>query len=438
MKPGSVRRFEFAGRHFDLPEGRLTLRYRLIGADDAVDVCERFDFGPPEFSPPGAALDAALDALYWIAGVSYWKVSCSGELRFVERAPARAQADRLEILYREGLAEMAWRNGLDGRYWPDFGSVQGSDPAPVTAFSLPGRTLLPMGGGKDSLVALERVRAIGIEPHTVQVGSAELIGRVAERAGTRHRVIARRLDPHLSRLNAEGALNGHVPITAINAAALVVASLLWGFDAVVFANERSADTPTLVSDDGRPVNHQFAKSHAFEAGFARWVRDFIAPGLAVFSILRRDRELAICREFAALTDYHDVFSSCNRNFHLDGARTRRWCGACPKCRFVFLGLAPFMDPESMRGIFGMDLLDDPARTPGFAELLALDGPRPFECVGEADEARAAVNELARQERWRDHAVVRALSARLEGLDVPAFEHLLEPEGPDCIPARFAA
>jgi hypothetical protein len=131
-----------------------------------------------------------------------------------------------------------------------------------------------------------------------------------------------------------------------------------------------------------------------------------------------------------------VFSSCNRNFHLDGPRTARWCGDCPKCRFVFLGLAPFVTPARLARIFGRDLLDDAAQRDGFAALMALDGPRPFECVGEADEARAALRLVAEAAPWRDHAVVRALAPRLEGLAIPPADALMRASGPHRIPGRF--
>ncbi|MDX1626510.1 MAG: hypothetical protein R3323_08345, partial [Wenzhouxiangellaceae bacterium] len=306
-------------------------------------------------------------------------------------------------------------------------------PRAAPALGLSGRALVPMGGGKDSLVALERLRATGAEIETVQVGEASLIRRVAARTGLPHRMIRRRLPAGLARLNERGALNGHVPITAINAAVLVVAALAWKFDRVVFANERSADSPTLVAPDGREINHQYAKSLDFEAAFDERVRADVAADLAVFSLLRRDRELGVCREFAGLERYHDVFSSCNRNFHLDGARTERWCRECPKCRFVYLALAPFLPPGRLRAIFGADLLDDAASVDGFAALLELDGHRPFECVGEAVEARSALAALSEDTRWSGHAVVRALAPRLESVDVPDLAALVEPGGPHRIP-----
>jgi len=440
MRSPEIEGLEFTSREFDPDSGEVRLRWRLFGNARALVLEERFGFGRSTGGiPPGhPSFQAALDLLHWIAGVSYWKVACRGAVRFAAARPDAFQADALAQVYRNGLAELAWRNHLEGRYWPDFDGAEQPVCAQTATLGLASRALVPMGGGKDSLVALERVRACHIDAETVQVGSAPLIGRVAERAGTRHHVIQRKLAPELAALNAAGALNGHIPITAINASALVVAALLWDFDAVVFANERSADTPTLTTPAGRPVNHQFAKSYAFEQILRGWIRRYIAEDLEVFSLLRRDSELGICREFATLTGYHDVFSSCNRNFHLDGARTARWCGECPKCQFVFLAMAPFMDVERMRAIFGRDLLAEAGQAEAFAELLELDGPRPFECVGEADEARAAVGALAADARWGDHAVVVDLARRLQGIQLPNLETVLRPDGPECIPDRFSA
>ena len=438
MRPSEIEGLEFSSREFDPDSGMVRLSWRLFGTGCDLELEERFDFGPGagRISPSHPSFEAALDLLHWIAGVSYWKVACRGKVRFAAGGPDAFQADALALIYRHGLAELAWRNRLEDRYWPEFTGAEPGESAPAPVLGMQSRALVPMGGGKDSLVALERVRAFGIDSETVQVGSAPLIGRVAECAETRHHVIRRELALELAALNSAGGLNGHVPITAINAAALVIAALLWDFDAVVFANERSADAPTLTTPGGQPVNHQFAKSFQFEQLLGEWIRRYIAEDLAVFSLLRRDSELGICREFSRLARYHGVFSSCNRNFHLDGSRTARWCGECPKCQFVFLALAPFLDVPAMRTIFGRDLLAERGQLDAFAALLELDGPRPFECVGEAEEARAAVAALAGDARWRDHVVVAHLARRLAGIQIPAIETVVLPGGPDSIPQRF--
>ncbi|QOC23593.1 endonuclease domain-containing protein [Wenzhouxiangella sp. AB-CW3] len=429
--------FCFVSRALDVETGWLRLDYRL----DHLELTERFRFPgvPFRLDPPRIrALEQALDLLHWSAGISYWKAGCPSRLTFAGRRPDAWQSAWLSRLWREGLAEFAWQNDLDVTDFPAFPGRQAEVSEPP-CLNDGARTLLPMGGGKDSLVALERLRSAGTDPVTVQVGQAALIGEVADCAGTDHRVIERRIDPQLGELNRRGAWNGHVPITAINGAALLVFAVLAGFGRVVFANERSADEQTLTDAKGRAVNHQFSKSYSFERMLSDWIGRYVASDTAVFSLLRRDRELAICRDFAKLDSYHAHFSSCNRNFHLDGARTRRWCGTCPKCHFVFLALAPFMAPDALVGIFGRDLLNDPEQVDGFRQLLALDGAKPFECVGEAVEARVALASLGEpSSMWSSHAVVRQLLPELPPEPLPALTQLCRPDGPHQIPDDLLA
>lgn len=432
-QPQRSEEFVFAGYDWYPGRGRLELRYRL----DGMDFSERFDFPLPDGagSVSGPALTAALDLLHWIAGISYWKAGCPRRLVFATSCPDRWQAQWLNRLYREGLAEFAFRQDLSVRDFEVFESDRVQTPA-ATSQGLDDRLLVPMGGGKDSLVAWSRLDRLGRVGATVQVGQSELITEVAARTGALHRRIGRRVDPQLAALNAAGAYNGHVPVTAINAAAIIVLALLHGHGGVAFANERSADEPTLFDGCGNPVNHQFAKTLVFERMLDAWVRHYVAADLSVFSLLRQDRELAVCAEFAGLRQFHDVFSSCNRNFHLDGPRTGRWCCDCPKCRFVYLGLAPFLAASELGEIFGADLLDDEGQIAGFRHLLALDGQKPFECVGEAAEARAAIQALSKRADWREQIVVRALARLLEGLEVPKLEDLCKPGGSHLIPQEL--
>ncbi len=156
------------------------------------------------------------------------------------------------------------------------------------------------------------------------------------------------------------------------------------------------------------MNHQFSKGLAAERALAGARRgDAGSPRL--FSVLRPASELAIARAFAGMERYHQAFTSCNAIFRIDPAlRAASWCCDCPKCRFVFLALAPFCSP-SIWEIFGADLLEDEGQLEGFALLTATGGHKPFECVGEEQESIAALRLLASDPRWRDHAVVRRLA-----------------------------
>jgi hypothetical protein len=302
---------------------------------------------------------------------------------------------------------------------------------------LPERALVAMGGGKDSLVGLDLMRRAGIEVMPVCIGASSLIGDTVAAAGLPLLRISRRLAPELTVMNAAGAWNGHVPVTAINSAVLVCAAILYGFHYVVFANERSADEATLITDNGVAVNHQYSKSTAFEQAFGEVVHTCVSPNIDYFSILRPFSELEIVRRFCELTSFHAVYSSCNRNFHLHGsAIDGRWCGNCPKCRFAALSLAVFLAPEQVLNIQGTDLLNDPAQAEGFRAICGLGRDKPFECVGEAGESRAALAELGNRPAWRDHLVVQELLPELRGVAVPALDELLRPGARHFIPATI--
>jgi hypothetical protein len=246
--------------------------------------------------------------------------------------------------------------------------------------------------------------------------------------------IGRKLAPELAQMNRAGAMNGHVPVTAINSAILLCASILYGFRYIVFANERSADEATLVTVTGKEVNHQYSKSSDFEERFRRVIAEQVSPEIEYFSVLRPFSELEIVRYFSRMNRFHAVYSSCNRNFHLDGPRMdKRWCGNCPKCRFAALSLAVFMTPDQVTAIQGVDLLDDPGQVDGFRALCGLGRNKPFECVGEAGECRAALAALGSMDSWKGHAVVRALLPDLLSVSVPDFNSLLKPAGRHFIP-----
>ena len=401
----SFQRFRFVDREID-DQGGVSLRYSL---DDAIEFVERFEL------PPGTQVSAEdrdrvegiLSLLHWIAGVSYYKAAVPPAVECDPVPPAVAKL--LEAIYSEGLGEFAFTNGLAALPKPEFPRAQASVVRSPRREAE--RILVPVGGGKDSAVALEVIRRSGREFSLFSVGDAGPIARTAKVAGAPHLVVKRRLDPKIGELNKAGALNGHVPITAIVSCVALLTASLNGFDAVAMANERSASAGNLTWN-GIDVNHQFSKSLRAER-LLRGALDDLGVGVDYFSILRPASELTIARAFSQMTDYHEAFSSCNTNFRIDRkAPTRKWCCDCPKCRFVFLVMAPFSEPEHLREVFGRDLLDDDSQVEGFALLAASGGLKPFECVGEEEESRLAMRMLAVDPRWRDHRVVRRLSAEV--------------------------
>ena len=264
---------------------------------------------------------------------------------------------------------------------------------------------MAIGGGKDSLVSIEALRTLGVEQTVTWIGGSQLIRACAERTGLPTLNLGRALAPQLFDYIREGAWNGHIPVTVLNSAIMVFAAVLLGVDQVVFSNERSASYGSVIEGTGE-VNHQWSKGWECESAFGEYVQRHVAADLHYYSLLRPLSELAVARQFAKTDRYDAHFSSCNRNFHILGERpASRWCGVCPKCHFVFLALAPFMPKPRLMGIFGRNLLDDPAQIPGFDALLEYQNHKPFECVGEGRESRAAMAALADRPEWREDALV---------------------------------
>lgn len=409
--PRQSRLFRFV--RADYADGDARLVYAF---DDGVELVERVGFpGAPAIDPARSkAFDAALKLLHLVAGVSYYKAGVP-ETIVVDAGPLDdATADLLDELYFHGLGEFAYHNKLDlaGRIRFPRGAAA---PPPAAAAGLPPRSLVPVGGGKDSLVSVELLKTLREDATAAWVGLSPLIAACVERTGLPALNIERRLAPELFEYNKLGAWNGHIPVTAINSAILALAAVLYGYDAVVFSNERSASSATL-EYLGQAVNHQWSKGWEFERRFAAYLRSHVAADLAYCSLLRPLSELAVTKLFARQTRYDDVFSSCNRNFKILGPKPAdRWCGQCPKCHFVFLALAPFVTKPRLLAIFGRNLLDDEAQIAGFDALMEFREHKPFECVGEGRESRAAMHALSLRPEWREDAIVARFVGEVQPL-----------------------
>jgi hypothetical protein len=451
IQPRLTQVFRFL--HARYADGVAELAYAFVDGEPLVERI-RFPNAPAVPAARQGAFDAALKLLHLVAGVSYYKAGVPPKIDVTDGPLDDASADLLDALYLHGLAEFAYRNSLDLRGRISFprsaaspsplrGEGQGEGPTLPRApsLNLPKRTLVPIGGGKDSLVAVEAIKAIGGEATAVWIGNSPLIAACAERTGLPMLNIQRELAPELFELNRLGAWNGHIPVTAVNSAILAVAAILYGYDSITFANERSASAATL-EYEGQQVNHQWSKGYAFEQLLGDWLHSHVAADLDYCSLLRPYSELAITRAFARLTPYFDAFSSCNRNFRILGPKPAdRWCGQCPKCHFVFLALAPFLPKPRLLSIFGRNLLDDESQAAGFDALLEYQDHKPFECVGEGAEARAAMYTLSQRPEWQEDALVaRFRDEILPQLDAAqlALEPWLEPSAEHRVPARLQA
>lgn len=370
-----------------------------------------------------ALLDKLVFSLGMVELLSYWKAFCSPMIKIEAGALNKEQNDWWLQLLIEGMGEYFFVNQI-GFTAPDFVTIVAGEQSKVSDESIVEETssvkthktqgvheslLIPVGGGKDSIVTIELLKYFQQKQKVEQVRLTALVVNptqaaldVVAQSELPMLQVERKLDPLLLELNRQGFLNGHVPFSASLAFISVLTSYLHGLDAVVLSNEASANEASL-SYLGRDINHQYSKSFAFETDF-RWYINSLLPfeSLRVtapnyFSLLRPLNELQIGRLFAQYgQSYFGIFRSCNR-----GSKTNSWCNNCPKCLFAYLMLAPWLDESTMIGIFGQNLLDRADLLPVLQALIGVTPDKPLECVGLRQESLAACQLIANQYQQAD-------------------------------------
>jgi UDP-N-acetyl-alpha-D-muramoyl-L-alanyl-L-glutamate epimerase len=245
--------------------------------------------------------------------------------------------------------------------------------------------IVPVGGGKDSVVTLELLK----DKHPVTsfvINPRKATSQCIQTAGFSSKdgiEIFRTIDPLLIELNSQGFLNGHTPFSALLAFVSLLAGVLSGKRNIALSNEASANETTII---GQNINHQYSKSFQFEKDFREYVSTFINNELNYFSFLRPLHEIQIAYLFSKFPQYYKVFKSCN-----SGSKTDIWCCNCPKCLFSFIILSPFLPLTELINIFGENLLDKPSLLPVFNQLTGIDSVKPFECIGTVEEVNIALS-----------------------------------------------
>lgn len=428
--------FLFKRYAFDTTSGNLSLLYKYA---EGPQFEEKLAFPPPfrALSPAEtAALDRAFRLIFLLSGVSYYKSYIPKTLRCEAFALSHSMASFIEKTYRNGLAEFAYKNNIVVE--PHVAATAIDIPSPIS-LALPRRSLTPIGGGKDSVVTVECLRkAEESQTLFVVAGGGIVAAPIRETisyAKLPSIAVKRIISPTLLELNKKDALNGHVPITAIVSSIAVATAILYGFDTIIFSNEQSASAPN-VRLGNLEINHQYSKSLSFEVDFANVIHAHISPDINYFSLLRPLTEAEIARRFAKLEGYHPVFRSCNTAFRQEEKeRGKTWCCACPKCRFVFLALAPFLDKEKLTQIFGANLLADPFQLEGYRELCGLSAHKPFECVGEIEESALLMSGLSRFKAWKDAPIVKLLAPSLP-FDEQKFNALFANRTAHAVPEKY--
>ena len=339
--------------------------------------------------------------------ISYWKCTCSPTLLIRSYKLDEAMQKWWKKLYFNGLGEFFYQNKIQTSE-EEFLHFEFSEACPVASIltyphiSDSSRVIVPIGGGKDSVVTLEALRKecqvipFIINPRGATLDCARIAGFPNEEDIV---ILQREIAPQLLELNKQGFLNGHTPFSAMLSFYSLLVSYGTNTRDVALSNESSANEPTI---PGTKINHQYSKTLEYEEDFRYYVKTFLNDSNHYYSYLRPYTELQIAEMFAQHPQYFPVFKSCNA-----GSKENKWCCNCSKCLFAYIILSPFIDNDTMVSIFGEDLLDKPEMEQYFDELRGVAPNKPFECVGTIDEVNKAL-EMIRESR-RDKFLISKLA-----------------------------
>lgn len=386
----TYQRFIFDSYDLDPQTRQIKLNYSF---DDAVHFTETITL-PGDFPIQNAGspdVKRALFALHLAGGVSYYKAYCPPIIEVKSGVLSQPQAAFWDEFYTKGLGEFFYQNRMDYHNVVQFPTTGDVDALPGTEEIVPLKTLVPFGGGKDSVVTMELLKKQKADLTLFRLRQHHYIDELAELTGLPLLNVGRTLDPQILELNKQGALNGHVPITGYIIFLTVVIGLLGGYDSVAFSNERSADYGN-VDWMGMQVNHQWSKGLEAEQLITGYLQSYVTDKVRYLNPLRPLSELRIARMFAKYPKYFLATTSCNRNWVMLDTNPHQgaWCGQCYKCAFIFALYAAELPDDTVVTMYGKNMFEDETLLHTYRQLWGAEGMKPFDCVGTPEEMQAAM------------------------------------------------
>jgi hypothetical protein len=388
---------KFIIEDWSIDSNRVIFRYSF---DETVHFEEILEWPlGTELSKSQAFIEAA-NAYHILAGTSYYKAYFAAQIEVKNISLDKFKANFFNTFYKQGLGEYLYTNNLNPDELASFDSSTDDDFGDGVSSLNGHKPLVMIGGGKDSLTTVNLLESAGVDFETFRVNPTDWVSDQLEIIGAPARTIKRTIDSELIKANKQGALNGHVPVTAIVSMAAVLQAIVSKNSAVVVSAEASASIPNT-EYQGMEINHQFSKSLEAEKLISQYINQYIADDLEYFSLIRPWSELKVAEYFAknVLAKYQKKWSSSNLNFKR-GANSEEatWDDSSPKSLAIFGMLSAFMDREELLtelGFNGYRLENEDT----WHELLGVKGIKPFECVADSDEMRQALMMAQSSNNW---------------------------------------
>ncbi|NES40680.1 hypothetical protein [Moorena sp. SIO2C4] len=177
-----------------------------------------------------------------------------------------------------------------------------------------------------------------------------------------------------------------------------------------YGNEKSADSEQ-VKVDNQVINHAWCKSTECEIFYEEYIQQEFISNLTIFSLLKPMSDPLVYRLLSQKVREEDLklVYSCNTN--------PPWCKSCPKCAYVYLSYMAYVTPEQaneVQHLLGKEnLFDRPDLQLYYRQLMGLEAHNAFECVGEIEETKLALEKCVERGFSGDAINCYSKKARLD-------------------------
>ena len=364
----------------------LSFKYDLIESKETTTFNHKLELNIDTKDIDLNNLDNIVFHIGLIEAINYWKIATPQDFYIECGYISVLQLEWFKKLYYNGLGEFLYINkiSITQDQFVNFIVDEQNRHFDYIKRETKINNIIPIGGGKDSLVTYELLKDIFPDSYMFSINPIKASRTILDKHPNNSIILSRKLDKKILEFNAKGYLNGHIPFSSIVAFISVWIGLIYKTKYIVLSNESSASEENIVFNDLK-INHQYSKSFEFENDFRDYISKYITKDVEYFSFLRALDELTIAKLFTRTKKYFPIFLSCNV-----GGRQNRWCAKCPKCMFTYIMLCNYIDDEELIKIFGSNMLDDKELVEIFEKLYKSEEVKPFECVGTYDEVNYAL------------------------------------------------
>ncbi len=321
--------------------------------------------------------------------ISYYKIAAPQD--YIIRC-AKINTDQIkwfQKLFFNGLGEFIYLNKIDITQdsLVHFICDYDGDDLKYIAVETKDANIIPIGGGKDSLVSYELLKDEFDDTYLFSMNPIVASKNILDKHPENSITLKRELDiEKIIKFNNDGYLNGHIPFSSILGFISIWVGLLYKTKYIILSNEASASEENIIYNNQK-INHQYSKSFEFENDFRDYISTYITKDVEYFSFLRPLDEIHIGKLFALKAKEHfNTFRSCNV-----GSKKNIWCAKCSKCLFTYIMLCNEISDQKLEEIFGSNMLDDETLLETFTALSQDDEVKPFDCVGTYDEVNYALS-----------------------------------------------